>query len=107
MVTGGHAGIVFGEMSTIVIGTETEGKNNWAYEVRVEDAGRAFAYRVTLGWSDYDLWSHGRVPPERVVKAAFAYLLEREPAGSILPKFDCSIIRRYFPEVDAELPGRI
>ena len=91
-------------MPEIKIGSETEGKNHWVYEVQVREADRTRDYRVTLGWSDYDLWSHGRVPPERVVRAAFEFLLEREPASSIMPKFDCSVIRRYFPDVDRVLP---
>ena len=66
-----------------------------------------FSYQVTLSWPDYDLWSHGRVAPEKVVHAAFEFLLAHEPATSILSKFDCSLIRRYFPEVDAELPKMI
>ena len=94
-------------MPEIEIGTETERNNHWAYQVRVVDAGRRFDFAVTLGWSDYDLWSHGRVAPEKVVRAAFEFLLEKEPPSSILPRFDCSLIRRYFPEVDRELPGRI
>lgn len=94
-------------MATIEIGTETEGKNHWAYEVAVRDNGHVYRYQVTLGWSDYDLWSHGRVAPERVVKAALGFLLEKEPAESIQSKFDCAVIRRYFPEVDRELPGKI
>ena len=44
---------------------------------------------------------------EKIIKAAFAFLLEREPLTKIKTKFDCSIIRRLFPEVDAELPGMI
>jgi hypothetical protein len=91
-------------MATIDIGPETEGPNNWSYDVTVTDGGRSYEYRVTLGWSDYDLWSHGRVAPEKVVDAAFRFLLNNEPASSILTKFDCSIIRRYFPHVDEELP---
>ena len=94
-------------MATIQIDTETEGSNNWAYDVRVIDESREYSYRVTLGWSDYDLWSHGRVAPQKVVKAAFEFLLTKEPASSILEKFDCSLIRRYFPEVDAELPKMV
>ena len=94
-------------MPTIEIGTETEGTNNWSYEVRIQDGGTTHEYLVTLSWSDYDLWSHGRVPPEKVVKAAFEFLLEREPASSIMTKFDCSVIRRYFSEVDRELPKRV
>lgn len=94
-------------MANIQIGEETEGRNYWAYQVRVTEAGKAFDYRVTLNWSDYDLWSHGRVAPERVVRAIFEYLLVNEPAAAILSKFDCSLVRRYFPQVDSELPKRI
>ncbi len=94
-------------MPMIEVGIETEGPNNWSYEVAVVDGDQRHDFRVTLSWSDYDLWSHGRVAPERVVRAAFEFLLAREPASSILPKFDCSVIRRYFAEVDRELPGLI
>lgn len=91
-------------MPVITIGTETEEQNRWRYAVTVEDGGATHRYDVTLSWSDYDLWSHGRVAPEKVVRAAFEFLLSREPATSILSKFDCAVIRRYFPDVDAELP---
>ena len=94
-------------MPTIEIGTETESPNQWAYVVAVRDGSVTHDYRVTLSWADYDLWSHGRVAPQRVVKAAFEFLLAREPAGEILGRFDCSVIRRYFPEVDRELPGML
>ncbi len=91
----------------IHIGTETEGPNRWDYQVRVTADGQTYDYQVALSWADYDLWSHGRVAPERVVRAAFEFLLQREPASSILRRFDCSVIRRYFPEVDTELPKLI
>lgn len=94
-------------MATIDVKTETEGTSNWAFEVEVREDGRTHPFNVTLSWSDYDLWSRGRVAPQRVVEAAFEFLLEREPVGSILQKFDCSLIRRYFSEVDQELPKLI
>ncbi|MAE68072.1 MAG: hypothetical protein CMJ18_27800 [Phycisphaeraceae bacterium] len=94
-------------MATIEVVTETEGTNHWSYEVRVDDDGRSYEYEVTLGWSDYDLWSRGRVAPHKVVEAVFEFLIQNEPATSILPKFDCSIVRRYFPHVDAELPRMV
>ena len=94
-------------MARIEIDSETEGRNNWKYQVRLKDNGHTQDHEVTLNWSDYDLWSHGRVAPEKVVRAAFKFLLQRESASSILAKFDCSVIRRYFPEVDAELPKLI
>ncbi|MEO1237473.1 MAG: hypothetical protein AAFX76_11860 [Planctomycetota bacterium] len=94
-------------MAEIEVGPETEGDASWSYEVTVFDAGRAHRFSVTLGFQDYDLWSRGRVSPSRVVEAAFEFLLANEPAGAILSKFDCSVIRRYFPAVDEELPKRI
>jgi hypothetical protein len=36
--------------------------------------------------------------------AAFRFLLEREPKESILARFDVSVIARYFPEFERELP---
>ena len=91
-------------MADINVLSETEGGNNWTFAVQVTDGADTHDYTVTLGWRDYDHWSHGRVAPERVVKSAFEFLLGKEPASSILAQFDCSVIRRYFPEVDRELP---
>ncbi len=88
----------------IHIGTETETTHGWAYEAQVIEDDATHDFQITLSWADYDLWSHGRVPPEQVVKAALAFLLSRESAQSILGKFDCSVIRRYFPNCDRELP---
>jgi hypothetical protein len=91
-------------MATIEIGQETESRSHWTYEVRVFD-GRIHLFRVSLSFADYDLWSHGRVPPSRVVEAVFEFLLQNEPADQILPKFDCSTVRRHFQSLDTELPG--
>lgn len=91
-------------MTSIDVRTELEGRNQWTYKVRLTADQHCMDYTVRLNWADYDLWSHGRVAPERVVKAVFEFLLKKEPASSILTDFDCSVIRRYFPEVDRELP---
>jgi len=94
-------------MADIEIGTETEGERQWSYDVTVYDGGKTHTFAVTLSFQDYDHWSRGRVAPSRVVEKAFEFLLEREPATSILSKFDCSVIRRYFPDVDDVLPKMI
>lgn len=38
--------------------------------------------------------------PERVIDAAFRFLLDREPKEAILARFDFSVIARYFPEFE-------
>jgi hypothetical protein len=94
-------------MPEIEIGPESRDPNRWRYDVTVFDQGRTHHYHVTLSDADYDLWSRGHKPPSRVVHAAFTFLLQRESPSEILPKFDCSIIRRYFPEADEHLPKLI
>jgi hypothetical protein len=91
-------------MPTITIGVETEGNNHWTYQVQVHDGVARYDYQVTLGWSDYDLWSHGRKAPQHVVRAVFEFLLAREPAKEIVARFDCAAVRRRFPDADEELP---
>jgi hypothetical protein len=43
----------------------------------------------------------------RVVRVSFEFLLEREPASSILGEFSLDVIGRYFPEYEDELPRRL
>jgi hypothetical protein len=76
-------------------------------------------FRVTIrdgqATTDHDV----KVPPplvasvgmepadeERLVKMSFEFLLEREPAASILPRFDLDVIGHYFPEYVATLQDR-
>ena len=49
----------------------------------------------------------GQVAPDELVRASFAFLLEREPATSILPEFSVDIISRYFPSYPAEIGTRL
>lgn len=43
------------------------------------------------------------VPGEELVRASFLFLLDREPAESILTRFSLDMISRYFPEYPSEL----
>lgn len=45
--------------------------------------------------------------PERVVRESFAFLLDREPATSILKEFELSIIADYFGDYLPELRRRL
>ena len=61
-------------------------------------------YQVTMSSADFEQLSGGRATPEGCVRAAFQFLLDREPAASILRRFDISVIGRYFPEFRPEFP---
>jgi L-2-hydroxyglutarate oxidase LhgO len=65
----------------------------------VRTGGRSFAVTAT-GALVAEL---GARDAETLVRASFEFLLAREPAGSILPRFDLSVIERYFPEWREEM----
>jgi hypothetical protein len=69
-----------------------------AYDVVIDGKSR---HRVSVPdrFADDDL--------ERVVRASFEFLLEREPASSIMSEFSLDVIGRYFPEYEDELPRRL
>ncbi|MGI8984798.1 MAG: hypothetical protein ACR2HM_09755 [Acidimicrobiales bacterium] len=88
-------------------------------DIRITPAGpNEFGVEVTAG---SDTTSHRVIVPptlladwgladedcEEVVRESFAFLLEREPATSILPEFSLAIISRYYPEYHHELPDRL
>jgi hypothetical protein len=68
------------------------------YEVVIDGESR---HRVTVPdrFGDDDL--------ERIVQRSFEFLLEREPASSIMSEFSLDVIGRYFPEYEDELPRRL
>lgn len=72
------------------------------FEVRVTAEGRSHTYQVSVPAA---LAERLGAEPAAVVRATLAFLLDREPPGSILPSFDCAVVSRYFPDYDAKLPG--
>ena len=75
------------------------------YRVVVTQAGRKTTYEVTVRPEDVARYAPGATP-ERLLEASFEFLLEREPASSILPQFALPVIERYFPEY-ARVIGQI
>jgi hypothetical protein len=87
------------------IEVETVGEGD--FRVRVVEGASESTHRVTLKPADYQRLAAGKVAPEVLVRRSFEFLLEREPKESILPRFDLSVIARYFPEYESEIPRRL
>ncbi len=77
-------------------------------------------FQVEVGGADGGTSHHVTVPEdlierldlpeddlERVVRESFEFLLEREPASSIMSEFSLDVISGYFPEYEEELPRRL
>jgi hypothetical protein len=82
----------------------TGGRDPLAFEVTVCEGGGETRHHVTLSREMCERLTAGGHPPERCVEAAFRFLLDREPKESILARFDVTVISRYFPEFERELP---
>ena len=88
------------------IGVRCDGDHEagWDCVVTLRDAGREVSsHRVGVTVADLDRLAPGAADPRALVEASFAFLLEREPPGSILRAFDLPEIGRYFPEYEAEI----
>ena len=56
------------------------------------------------------LWVNAGSPPSglpQAVRVSFEFLLEREPATSILRKFSLDVISQYFPDYPAQICDRL
>jgi hypothetical protein len=78
-----------------------------AFGVRVTEGESATDHRVTVPAGYLEDLGLGGADPEAVIRESFAFLLEREPATSILPEFALPEIARYFPSYPSELPRRM
>ena len=77
------------------------------FGVEVTIGAASTKHRVTVPEGMLDQLDLGEAEAEDVIRESFAFLLEREPATSILPQFSLDEIGRYFPEYFQELPARL
>lgn len=74
------------------------------FEVTVRQGRGESRHEVTISAATLDRLTGGRQTAEACLEAAFRFLLDREPKESILGRFDVTVIGRYFPEFERELP---
>ena len=84
--------------------TRKAGADPLAFEVVVREGRGESRHHVTMTRAMCDKLAGRTCTPEACVEAAFRFLLDREPKESILARFDVSVIQRYFPEFERELP---
>ncbi len=73
------------------------------FEVEVGRGPSATHHVVTVPAGLAGELGHPRTDPAKLVELSFAFLLEREPASSILHCFGLEVIERYFPEYRQEM----
>ena len=77
------------------------------YGVEVEEGNEVTGHNVRLNPTFLDDLLLSGVDGEQIVRQTIDFLLEREPATSILPEFSLEDVSRYFPEFPEELQRRL
>ena len=77
------------------------------FGVQITEGTTTTSHRVSVPAAMVDDLGLEEVDPELVVRESIGFLLEREPAPSILPEFALTDIARYFPEYYDELGARL
>ena len=82
--------------------------DGWTCTVSVRDGGRDLTtHEVRVAPDDLDRFAPDAADPVELVERSFAFLLEREPPGMILARFELDVIGRYFPEYEGEIRSRM
>jgi hypothetical protein len=76
------------------------------YRVTVTDGAGRSVHDVTVTPSDVARYAPGHTA-EGLLRASFEFLLDREPKESILPRFELTVIERYFPEYPRTIRERL
>jgi hypothetical protein len=82
---------------------EVEELSDLVFRVTVDDGSKT-EHEVTL--ASGDVKRLGAPDAMTLLQASFEFLLQREPKESILPRFELSVIGRYFPEWEEEMRAR-
>jgi hypothetical protein len=85
---------------------DVSSRDDGAFEVEVREGSTVTRHEVTV--PDDLAAAAGLAPTDRAafVRDSFRFLLEREPASSILGRFSLDVISHYFPEYPAEMVRR-
>ena len=82
------------------------GPRSWRVEVRDGTTPSTTVHIVSVPDSVLDALGLDEIQSELVVRTSFEFLLEREPATSIMSEFSLDVIGGYFPEYLEEM-GRL
>ena len=81
----------------------TRSTDHYEFDVTVKEGNSQTRHQVTMNEMTYRKLAGEESSPERLIEAAFEFLLEREPKESILSRFDVTVISRYFPSFEDEI----
>ncbi len=112
-------------MPTVTVHEETLSDRGWSFRLTWVAAGRSEAEAeaghsgrgiavggersvvLSLGWHDYEHWSHGMSAPMDVARAVLEASLEERPELALSHRVDASTLRRMVGGLDAMVRERL
>ena len=96
-------------MTAIDVACVETDPGSWTCAVRVRDDRSSSDHEVLVDEIDLPAALDGAETPdvERLVRATFEFLLEREPKESILRRFELPVVGRYFAEYPEDIARRV
>jgi hypothetical protein len=95
-------------MTAIDVSCDGRREIGWTCSVTLREGNRdVSSHRVRVAASDLDRLAPGADDPTALVDASFGFLLEREPAQSILRSFELTEIGHFFPEYETDIGRRV
>lgn len=91
-------------MGDVIDVSVERGGDGWTATVSVPQGDMRTRHRVRV--SEADLRRYGATDVVDLVRRSFEFLLEREPATSILREFGIRDIEQYFPEYPTVIRSR-
>lgn len=116
-------------MPTVTVHEETQNERGWSFRLTWVASGSVPGERqvgrggpagtagialggertvlLSLGWHDYEHWSHGMAAPMDVARAALESALEERPDLALPARVDASTLRRLVGGLDALMRERL
>ena len=96
-------------MTDIQVACVETDPGSWTCAVRVRDDRSSSDHEVLVDEIDLPAALDGAETPdvERLVRATFEFLLEREPKESIMRRFELPVVGRYFAEYPEDIARRV
>lgn len=84
--------------------SQTSRSHPLEFQVAVSTQGTTTEHLVSVSRPHLESLTHSRYSARQLIEASILFLLDREPKESMLRRFDVTLIPRYFPEFELQLP---
>jgi hypothetical protein len=91
------------ESPDVTVLSEDEVARGWRFSISIKTGKESRSIQLRLDWSDYNLWSQGRLSPAEVAVGVVACAAELLGVDSLPEQVDAATLRRIAPSLEDRL----